>query len=686
MPHRLPPHVVNGIAVAAGVAAVQLGFGALAGAHVAHVASGGAVCASLADLPNTPSRTWRQVLIAAALAVAAAMVVALARPSAAGMTGGIAAIGFIAMMTMAWGVRAAPVSFAPILALVFAMSAPPAPNPLEPVAWTAAGALAYLAWSVTTGFLLQRSWRRFALAGALRAMALLLRSRAEVIEAGGARLGATVLDESALAERLQAARNLLFVAPDSPASRRDSAALLRVIELRDVLLASRLDLELFGEDALGRFVRHRVAARLREFAAALDASADEAPADETLAAAPPLFTDAPAAGDDARLRLLPALEDRLQHLADDVARIAALRGGGDEPLPLPREALRRFVAPEAWPVSALGAQLNPGSPVLRHAVRVALALACAYAIALASPWASHPHWLVLSVAVVLRGDLHQTLARRNARVLGTAAGCAVVLVLAQLPSAAWLSAVFLAAVALAHAYAVVQYAITSAAGTVMALLQAHLMAPDQGFAIGERLADTLLGALLAWAFSYVLPSWQRRHLPDAVVRTLKALQDYAQQALGDTEGAASVAQRLARRRAYDALGALALSLSRGAVEPRRVRVPERELAELLDHGHRLMAHLSLVRVTLARRSKALRGDDLRAELETTRHALAVALTPGARVAEPPDAPAWLAPLPGTLPTEDIAPWLRRRLEVSMHDGRRVGHAAAALLGRLRASR
>jgi uncharacterized membrane protein YccC len=70
------------------------------------------------------------------------------------------------------------------------------------------------------------------------------------------------------------------------------------------------------------------------------------------------------------------------------------------------------------------------SPVLRHAVRAALALGSAYYLALALPWASHPHWLVLSVAVVLRGNLEQTLSRRNARVMGTMLGCAVVLGLA----------------------------------------------------------------------------------------------------------------------------------------------------------------------------------------------------------------------------------------------------------------
>ena len=73
------------------------------------------------------------------------------------------------------------------------------------------------------------------------------------------------------------------------------------------------------------------------------------------------------------------------------------------------------------------------SLVLRHAIRMSLALGTAYYLALALPWGSHPYWLVLSVGVVLRGSLGDTLARRNARVGGTVLGCLVVVALRACP-------------------------------------------------------------------------------------------------------------------------------------------------------------------------------------------------------------------------------------------------------------
>ncbi len=361
----------------------------------------------------------------------------------------------------------------------------------------------------------------------------------------------------------------------------------------------------------------------------------------------------------------------------------ALLCGEQEDLPLSSAELRQFVAPEDWPLGVLRNHASIDSPVFRHAVRAALALGCAYCLALLLPWTRHPQWLVLGVAVVLRGNLQQTLARRNARIGGTVLGCVLVLLLSYVSSPDLLMLVFVIATGFAHGFVVERYLVTAVAATVMALLQAHLVTPAIGFPIGERLADTMLGALLAWAFSYVLPFWERRSLPQAIARTLKALQNYVRHALR-TDADCRVAQRLARRRAYDTLGVLATALERSAFEPARVRPPERELALLLDHGHRLMAHLSMIRLLLTHRSAELDRPEATAALEDAKNALQASLAPD-RSAESP-APA-LGPLaqdmlPAEAPAQNALPWLLWRLHVAVHDGNKAADAARAALSRL----
>src|SRR5438270_901723 len=118
-----------------------------------------------------------------------------------------------------------------------------------------------------------------ALAGP-HAAAQLFRSRADVLVsyrvlAGEAPpLGAWISGEATLADRLQAARDLVYPAVHSARWQRDVALVLRVVDLRDALLTSRLDVDLLGSDAAGREILERTAGALREVGAQLDAAAD----------------------------------------------------------------------------------------------------------------------------------------------------------------------------------------------------------------------------------------------------------------------------------------------------------------------------------------------------------------------------------------------------------------------------
>jgi hypothetical protein len=181
---RLPAYALNGIEVALGIAAIQLMFTALAGPLAGQLATSGAVCTSLADVPNTARRTWQSVLAAALLSVGASLVVVLMRPYPLALGIGVATIAFTATMALSWGLRAGAVSFAPILSLVFAMALPPDANiGLLQVLWGALGALAYIGWSTAAASLLQPRYRRLALVAGLRATANLFRSRAGLLTA-----------------------------------------------------------------------------------------------------------------------------------------------------------------------------------------------------------------------------------------------------------------------------------------------------------------------------------------------------------------------------------------------------------------------------------------------------------------------------------------------------------------------
>jgi uncharacterized membrane protein YccC len=797
---RLPAHVLNGLSVAVGIALIQAATTLLGGKLAAVSAATGAICASLADLPLAPARTWRRVGAAALVGWASGLLVTLLRESGVAMGLTTIVLGFCAAMMLAWGPRAGPVSFAPVLALIFTLAAPAPPSAalvLAHSAWTAVGGLLYFAWALLSARALQPRYRTLALASALAALAALLRSRSALLSAADSRAGVAAMPGTPLQdwirsqvsvdERLQAARDLLFPAADRPDAGPAIAVLLQAVEMRDTLLAGELDVELLGHDAPAVELRERLRQHGMRVADAVDAmaaalrqhgmkvpAAAAAPLEETdlqtreasdsafrtsglavapqaaaaasigpsaasaASVAPSAAVDAAIAARDAadvgeaaadalarpaaevgpaadpaqraraaaeaardamparvplfapsdpRYPLAVAFHGRARQMVAVLARMQAALRGESTPLPLARDELQVFISPEGWPAAALAAQLSLGSPVFRHAVRLGLALGIAYFIGLSLPWASHPHWLVLSVAVVLRGNLEQTLSRRNDRVLGTMVGCLLVLVLARL-GATWLELLaFLVAVGIAHSFTTARYLVTAAAASVMALMQARMAAPDaRSFGVAERLADTVLGAALAWGFSYVWPWWERRGVARLVERALKSLRALSGEILRMPDPAQELALRLARREVYEAVGAIASAAQRTGAEPERVQLPMVALAEMLTRCHVLMAQLLAVRLLLARRGAQFDPDDAARALGDARAALERALGPQdaaapAAAAPPPAVPSEdvdRVPVPAELPDEAALPWLRRRLQLTARAARRVGAAAEAL--------
>lgn len=689
MLQRLPMHVINGLGVALGVAAVQALGEAAGGSRAAALAMTGAICASLADLPLRPERNWRRVGAGALMGLGAATLMLLTQPHAGVRGAAIALITFAAMMMLGWGPRAGPASFAALLSIVFTMGLPAGQPALLALGWQAGGAACYLLWSSATSIALQPLYRRLALAATLEASARLLRARIALLrgEHGPLHdaLRAWVRTEAQLADRLQLARDLLFAAAPTPPVQRQTAVLLRLIDLRDLLLATSLDLDRLGDDPSAQRLRAAYLLRIERLAQALErARSTLLGADAAMPALDqPALPPADAFGPDDPARLLqPPMSRRLQRLAGEVRRIDALLHGAQEAPLLERAELRQFVAPEGWPLKALAPHASIASPVLRHALRAATALGAAYFVALALPWASHPQWLVLSVAVVLRNTFDQTMQRRKLRVAGTVLGCLVVAALSQVSSPLALSLVFLAAIGLAHGFVVERYLVTAMAGTVMALLQAHLVAPDEALPIVERIADTVIGAALAWLFSYMLPSWEQRLLPSAIERVLAALRAYAREVLAPGT-AASIAQRQARRRAYDTIGALTASVQRSVVEPAGVRPALQPLVLLIDQAQRLMAHLSMVRLLLQRHASEFDPTTIAAAVSRCAATLDAALDAASAPAVAPAAAAVAAPLPP--PTEDQArqPMLEWRLQVSAANAHELRAAAQTALLMLR---
>ena len=698
----LSHYVLNGISVALGLVVISAGVHWWLGAFAASAAAVGVIVSGPPDIPAPRRGKFWHMLPAPLLGTPLFFAVQYWQHDPLALALLLVPATFFIFLGMALGKRGAPVAISLMFALVFSLAAGShgaQASALHTTLYFALGALLYLPWSVLANALLNSRYRVQLLSDVLLSLAALMRLQARQFtlpvhsgsgaQSSGAHTGVMLLHHAAFADQLQGARDLILESPSTPRRQQRAAMLVQILEMRDHLLDCELDL-----DTLRAQPEH--AAVLASQQAVLQALAAEV---ERLADAL-LWGRQPVAFADMRWRLqtlstetapqvTPAgfnapllargLADRMGHINDEALRLIALARGEVVPdLAVVRAYWQMFVSPTTWSWQPLRSLWHWDAPPLRHAVRAALAMGVGYAVAVHLPWGTHPYWVLLTIVVVLRGSLAQTLERRNLRVAGTLLGCvlAVAVLAAQWPAWALLLAMTLAQ-AVAHSFALRRYLITAVAVTVLGLVQAHLLntGSSTAFALLERLVDTLIGTGIAWAFAYVLPSWERTQMAALVKRTLAAQAHHARVALGlgqlqAVDNAPELAWRLARREAYDSLSALVLATQRSLSEPRAVRPPLVPLEHLQAHSYQLLAQLTAVKTLLLLRRGRLQIEQVQAPLAEAGERISAMLsaphTATAPVTAPPCAPAFTPesePLPDW-DARDLNVWLLRRLQLA----------------------
>ncbi|WP_024304298.1 FUSC family membrane protein [Pseudogulbenkiania sp. MAI-1] len=710
-------YVANGLSAALGLMLISGGVHLFLGAAAASAASVGVIVCIPPDLPGPKRGKFFHLLPAALIGLPLFFgVQALhASPGYLGLL--LVPASFIAFLAAAWGKRGLPISISVMFAMVFSMAAPEYTKSgaaLTSTLYFALGAGLYLVYATIAHALLNPLYRVQMLADTLLTLGELMRTQAQQFATAGAGeetgrlplIGRLLKQQAALADHLQSARDLLLESPRTPRRQQLAGMLMLVLELRDHLLACELDLDTLkthpGHEPLLdelRGVLETLAGEVEQLADALlynrlpEPLASLRPrlaalhwGDET---APPA-----SAGMPSPAMLARGLANRIGHINDEVLRLIALARGEAEPdLAVVRAAWQMFVSPTAWSWRPFAALWRWDAPPLRHAIRAALAIGTAYALSLVLPWGTHDYWILLTIVVVLRGSLAQTLERRNSRVAGTLMGCVLAgaLLAAHVPPLGLLVVVTLAQ-AVAHAFTIRRYLVTAVAATVLGLVQAHMLSAgaSPAFAMVERMADTLIGVTIAWLFSYVLPSWERHQIPALVRRTLAAQARHARVALGlgqlqAVDNEPELAWRLARREAYDSLSALVQATQRSLSEPRAVRPPLRPLSRLMAHSYQLLAQLTAVKTMLLLRRDRLNLEQIRPSLQQNAELIGATLTGSEPAASADSAREEAAPGPVALPDpfeHDLSLWLLRRLDLASDIAVKLREEARQVLGPL----
>lgn len=612
----------SGLTVAFGLFAVASASFVLFGQDIAVSVSTGALCVSFADVPSVPRNKRIQLLAALVLAFLVTLAVGLSQPVPWRVGATILAVTFGASMLTAYGRDAMPVSFSAFFSMVLALGTPMpvSEQALRHSLLVGAGGTVYLIYALALAAWLKLRTKQQALSECLYHLAQYLTIKSRCYDAGvdlDVAYQALVRQHSLLNGHLQTARDFVFRDVNGEPDTRLASVLIATLDayehilssqtdyvflhqhyadsdvlifLRDLALKGAADFEQMSYDIL----RNRVTRRRGSYKAELFAIHHELDRMSGRVLGDQVATHA--------LAILKTVCSKASYVVEKIgalhvaalapARQGDLLGGAD---------LALFVTRPTYSPRVLLQQLRKDSPVFRFAVRTTLAMGVAYMVATNLPYAAHGQWILLTVAVIMRLNFSQTKHRRTDRVAGNVAGCLLTAVVLHFFQAAGILLVFiLVATAVAHTFVTIRYRYTAAAGCVAGLLQLHLLDPGGAFLVGERVLDTFVGALVAYAFSFVLPVWEYRNLPRLAAALLLAGEDYTRvtlrMAAHDVEG------RLARKRFHDAVSTLASAVGRMLDEPRNRHRSAAELNGLLARSYLLASHLAAVSVWRTRRA------------------------------------------------------------------------------------
>jgi uncharacterized membrane protein YccC len=648
-------HILNGLSVAAGVAAVAVAGSLTFGFAAGQPATLGAIGASIGDFPAPLRNKAKTLLVGFALAIASTLTVLLAAGNAVALISTIGVVALVAGFVSGFGRWALALSMQMLVPVVFVLSLPPTDlfGALRDEALFAGGGLAYIAIALLLTVVADGAGRRMMTSECLREFSGYLRAVSDFYEEGvdlQQAYGAAIRQQTALADQLQSARALLLDRPTRTKARLRLAASIGILlDAFDDLVAAHVELAELRRSEGCKTLMARIRVMLRVSALDLDKlsidllsqAAPRLPPDHSLASYALLreadaLVKSEALSEQAR-QAAQATSERLVAALDHVRRLErALSDHEEARASMKGIDLAAFTPRPSFALNLLRPHLSLDSPVFRFAVRLALAMTAGAIVAHELSGVRHGNWVLLTIAVIMRAGYGLTKQRRNDRVVGTLVGCVLAAGMIAVAPIGVLVVAQVLALGISHGFARLRYLVTSIAASVVALLSVHLSDPSEASTVLVRLADTLIGAALAHLFSHVWPRWEFNEAPRLARRLQADIAAFAKTTL--QLDAPDQDYRLARKRMIEAIAALSDSAGRMSGEPQAVRRGLSEMADMLISGYVLAANISATRFMMRDMREGAERDLLAARLASTREWL-IALLSKADPAPDPGGPA-----------------------------------------------
>ncbi|RIV18334.1 hypothetical protein DYU11_29075 [Fibrisoma montanum] len=591
----------------------------------------GALGVSIADSPGPVTHKRNAMLVCCLIIGLVAIITGFARMNTWVLGAEILLMSFLLSMLGVYGTRATAVGTAALLIMILVMD-----RPLEAMAvWrfgalVVVGGLWYMLISLSFFRVLPYRASQQALGECIHEIAKFLSIKADFYSIQ------TSLDEDykklfaqqvVVSEKQDAVRELLFksrqiVQESTPMGRRLVLTFVDVMDLYEQIVAFYYDYadlrDRFGAtgilDDIARII-HRIAIEIDYVGLAIQANR---PRQSRLDLSRDLerlkrkVDDIEAAATDSHTLVLKKIMVSLRSVDQ---RLNSILRYTNSPVNAQQDEYNlqfdRFITHQTVSVTTIRDNLTLSSSIFRHSVRMGLACLVGFIVAKLFNYGTHSYWILLTITVILKPGYSLSKQRNYERLLGTLAGGAIgVAVLLSISNQTVLFLIMLVLMIGTFSFQRTNYVVMVVLMTPYVLILFTLLGMGGLRIVEERVLDTLIGSVIAFAASYFLfPRWESQQLKEFLRDVLKANLNYLR-ILSDGLSGRSITEieyKLARKDVYVSSANLSAAFQRMTSEPRSKQWHQNEVNEFVVLNHILSANVATIASNLLAEQSSLKG-------------------------------------------------------------------------------
>ncbi|MCH2451357.1 MAG: FUSC family protein [Gracilimonas sp.] len=255
----------------------------------------------------------------------------------------------------------------------------------------------------------------------------------------------------------------------------------------------------------------------------------------------------------------------------------------------------RFIAPQDYDPKLLLTNFSFKSTIFRHSFRLAVTVMIGYAVGSIFAF-QNPHWILLTVIVIMRPSYGLTKNRAKDRIIGTLIGGALAFFVVFLVQNPYIYGA-MSVVSLIIALSMVQknYKASATFITLGVVFIYATIQPDTVTVIKYRVLDTLIGAALSFAaMRWLWPTWEFVEIKESIEKSMKANKNFLHKITEyyQHKGSIPTSYNIARKQAFLETSNLSSAFQRMAQEPKSKQKGADKIYELVVLNHTFLASLA----------------------------------------------------------------------------------------------